>query len=161
MTAAPARSAAPVPTAARYLLDTNACIAVRDLRRGQLPRNDDARQKLARLQQRLSQEPAQALAMSLISLGELRYGADKSARPEQNHALLNQLLALITVVLPDQGAAHRYGQVRHQLEAAGLTIGVNDTWIAAHALAAGLTVVTHNQREFSRVPGLRTEDWTA
>jgi tRNA(fMet)-specific endonuclease VapC len=147
--------------APRYLLDTNACIALRDLRRGQLPRDDAARQKLARLQQRLSAEPPQSLAMSLISLGELRYGADKSANPTHGHDLLDKLQQLVSVMLLDEATASHYGQVRHQLASSGQTIGVNDTWIAAHALAAGLTVVTHNQREFKRVPHLQIEDWTA
>jgi tRNA(fMet)-specific endonuclease VapC len=56
--------------------------------------------------------------------------------------------------------ATRYGEVRRALELAGQPIGPQDLWIAAHALAAGLVVVTQNTREFARVPGLRVEDWT-
>ena len=59
----------------------------------------------------------------------------------------------------DDAAAHSYGVIRAALEAKGHSIGPNDTIIAAIALANGLTVVTHNTREFTRVPGLAVEDW--
>ena len=58
-------------------------------------------------------------------------------------------------------AAEAYGLVRARLEAKGETIGNNDLWIAAHAMAANLTLVTNNEREFRRVPGLKVQNWTA
>ena len=60
---------------------------------------------------------------------------------------------------PAAGAA--YGSIRATLERRGETIGNNDLWIAAHALTAGLTLVTNNEREFRRVPGLSVENWAA
>ena len=58
-------------------------------------------------------------------------------------------------------AGEYYGEMRASLERAGTPIGANDLWIAAHALAADLTVVTNNEREFRRVPGLKMENWAA
>ncbi len=143
------------------LLDTNVCIAIRDLLAAKSPRDPSRQQRLERLRQRWSQVDASRLAMSLITLGELQFGVSKSAQPETARAHFDRLRAVVPVALLDEATAGHYGQVRAQLESAGQPIGPNDTWIAAQALASGRTVVTNNLGEFARVPALQVEDWTA
>lgn len=143
----------------KYLLDTNACIAVRDLKRGKLPKDEAGRERLQRLQARLQAVAAADIAMSAISMGELRFGADKSGAPQKNHELLDKLGQLVTVIPLGESVCRHYGVIRQQLEAQGQGIGPNDTWIAAHGREAGCTVVTANTGEFSRVTGLATENW--
>ena len=132
-----------------YLLDTN---IVSYFLRGTFPA----------LNQRILDSAPEALAISIISAGELRYGL--SRLPPSRHAaqLAHQFDALLTAVavlaLPIEAAQH-YGIARSQLEATGTLIGGNDLWIAAHALAQGLTLVTHPTREFERVSGLKLENW--
>ncbi|MCL1962313.1 MAG: PIN domain-containing protein [Desulfovibrionaceae bacterium] len=144
----------------QYLLDTNACIAVRDIRRNKAPKDPAAQARQQRLQARFQSMPASALAMSVISMGELRFGADKSATQQKNHELLDRLAQLITVVPLGESVCRHYGEIRRQLQAQGQAIGPNDTWIAAHGREAGCTVVTANTGEFARVSGLVIEDWT-
>jgi tRNA(fMet)-specific endonuclease VapC len=102
------------------------------------------------------------LAISVISAGELRYGLSKLPSSKRATELANRLDALLATIpvlpLPADAAPH-YGNTRAQLEAAGTPIGGNDLWIAAHALAQNLTLVTNNTREFERVVGLRVENW--
>ena len=147
-------------TTTDYLLDTNACIAIRQLLANRLPKNKDRLRDIEALRQRWQQVPAQTLAMSLITLGELEFGASKSAAPHVRERLA-ALRAEVQLLVPDAAVAGHYGAVRHQLESTGQGIGPNDTWIAAHGLASGRTVVTNNVKEFGRVPGLSIEDWTA
>lgn len=99
------------------------------------------------------------VAISCVAFGELRYGAEKSARREASIAGLDQLAKRISVLPIDASVSAEYGRVRAVLEAAGKPLGNNDLWIAAHALAANLILVTNNQREFVRVPGLQLENW--
>jgi tRNA(fMet)-specific endonuclease VapC len=93
-------------------------------------------------------------------LAELRYGSDKSKDPAKNHAALNGFLAPLEIVDFDAQAAGHYGNIRQDLEKRGLPIGSLDTLIAAHARSMGLTLVTNNTSEFTRVTGLLVEDWT-
>jgi tRNA(fMet)-specific endonuclease VapC len=144
----------------KYLLDTNACIGLRQQMKGKPPRDAARAAAHEHLVKRLQATPAGELAMSVITLGELRYGAQKSADPAAGHHALERLQELVPVLDLHANAASRYGEVRSALEQAGTPIGPQDLWIAAHALAEDLTVVTHNTREFARVPGLRVEDWT-
>jgi tRNA(fMet)-specific endonuclease VapC len=74
---------------------------------------------------------------------------------------MRYLLSLMPALPLPASAGEAYGIIRAALERAGQTIGNNDLWIAAHARAAGLTLVTNNQREFKRVPGLTVENWAA
>lgn len=104
-----------------------------------------------------------ALAISVITAGELRFGVKKLG-PGQRATTLSQRLEQIlesfaTLPLPPEADAH-YASARAHLEAKGTPIGGNDLWIAAHALAGDMTVITNNLREFQRVPGLRVEDWS-
>lgn len=144
----------------KYLLDTNACIGIRQHLKRRPPLDAARQAEHQRLVQRLLAVPAADLAMSLISLGELRYGAEKSHNPAASRAEVDRLQALVPVLNLTPPVATHYGELRRALELAGQPIGPQDMWIAAHALAAGLVVVTHNTREFARVPGLRVEDWT-
>ncbi|HVA65194.1 MAG TPA: type II toxin-antitoxin system VapC family toxin [Terriglobales bacterium] len=130
-----------------YLLDTDLCLAV--MRR----RAPELRERFARLVRGEA-------AISVVTYGELRYGANKSRQPEQAAASLAEFVSLVPVAALDASAGAEYGRIRAVLEARGQIIGNNDLWIAAHAAALQLVLVTYNQREFSRVPGLKVEDWT-
>jgi tRNA(fMet)-specific endonuclease VapC len=133
----------------KYLLDTN--IVSYFLR--------DASPALT---QRILDSTPDCLAMSIISAGELRYGLSKLASSKRATELAHRLNALLTAIavlpLPADAAPH-YGNTRAQLEAAGTPIGGNDLWIAAHALAKNMTLVTHKTREFEQVPGLLLDNW--
>ena len=91
---------------------------------------------------------------------ELIYGAEKSAAPEKNLEVLEGFVARLRVLPYDNAAAEHTGQLRAELAKLGQPIGPYDQMIAGHARSLGLIVVTNNLREFSRVPGLRTVDWT-
>ena len=132
--------------AARFLLDTNICIYIRRQKPPEV---------LARFQ-RL--RPGDAV-ISVITYGELCYGAEKSQSREQALAQLNELAGLLPVIeLPPQ-VGDVYGAIRARLEVIGRIIGNNDLWIAAHAMATGLTLVTNNEREFRRIQGLKLQNW--
>jgi tRNA(fMet)-specific endonuclease VapC len=131
----------------KYLLDTSTCVFI-------------IRNKSQIALQRLRQHAAGVVGISSITLAELRYGADKSQDPAKNHAALNSFLGPLEIVEFDAQAAGQYGGIRANLEKHGLPIGPLDTLIAAHALSLGLTLVTNNINEFTRVGGLAVEDWT-
>jgi tRNA(fMet)-specific endonuclease VapC len=103
-------------------------------------------------------DPADIRVCSVV-VAELRYGCLRSAKPAANRAAVDALLAPFPSVPFDDAAAEHFATVRRHLESLGLTIGPYDLQIAAIALANGCTLVTHNQAEFSRVPGLPLEDW--
>lgn len=108
--------------------------------------------------ERFAQYPPDAIGLSSVTLGELSYGVEKS-RSSRNRLVLESFLPPLEVVPFGAEAAWHYGKVRSMLERQGTPIGALDTLIAAHALALGLTLVTHNTREFDRVEGLRVENW--
>jgi tRNA(fMet)-specific endonuclease VapC len=130
----------------RYLLDTNVCV-------------DYLNGRHEKVVERVQRCAPTDLALSSVVVAELRYGADRSARPKANHARLDVLLAEIPVLDFDLEAAAAYGRLRSRLEAAGSPIGPNDMLIAAQAVARELTLVTDNHGEFRRVKGLRVENW--
>ncbi len=99
------------------------------------------------------------IVISSITLAELEFGIAKSAKPEKNRKHFQELLLPFEILPFDSQAAIEYGIIRNCLEKAGSPIGPLDTLIAAHALAMGACLVTNNEREFSRVPGLRVENW--
>ena len=103
---------------------------------------------------------AAGLGLSSITVAELSFGAHKSGSA-RNIAALQQFLEPLEIADFDRAAALSYGRLRAMLEAAGTPIGPLDTQIAAHALALEVTLVTHNTREFSRVPGLLLSNWAA
>ena len=134
--------------AMRYLLDTNICIYIA---KGQPPA----------VRERLARHRVSELAMSVVTLGELQFGAEKSQSRERALDTIARLAEMVPVeALPLTAAAH-YGQIRAELQQRGQPIGNNDLWLAAHARAQGWTLVTHNTREFVRVPGLEIENWVA
>ena len=100
-------------------------------------------------------------SMSAISFGELRFGAETSRSRVSALATLSCLMAAMPVSALSDAVGAEYGAVRADLQRRGELIGPNDLWIAAHARSAGLTLVTNNEREFRRVPGLAIENWAA
>lgn len=101
-----------------------------------------------------------ALHISTISVAELAYRASRSSDPLRNRIAVEEVLSRLSVLDFDALAASRSGTVRADLVAAGTLIGGYDLLLAGHALAADLTMVTNNVREFERVRGLRVEDWS-
>jgi tRNA(fMet)-specific endonuclease VapC len=130
----------------RYLLDTNICIYV-------------AKGQPTAVRDRFEKHTLQELAMSTITVGELRFGAEKSQARVRALATIEQLVQMIQPCALPLAAAEHYGHIRATLQQQGQPIGNNDLWLAAHALAEGWTLVTNNTREFIRVPGLRVENW--
>jgi tRNA(fMet)-specific endonuclease VapC len=100
-----------------------------------------------------------SIAVSTISVHELAYGVERSARPEANREAVTELLSLVTVLPFDEPAAAAAAAIRADLARRGTPIGAFDFLIAGHALAMGMTVVTNNLSEFARVHGLVVEDW--
>jgi tRNA(fMet)-specific endonuclease VapC len=130
----------------RYLLDANIVIYIRQ-------KNPEAvMRRFSRLR------PGEA-AISVIAYGELIYGAMKSARRESALAQLRELSTLMPALPMPETAAETYGVIRADLAARGEIIGNNDLWIAAHAIASGLTLVTNNEKEFRRVRALKVQNW--
>jgi tRNA(fMet)-specific endonuclease VapC len=129
----------------RYMLDTNLCIRV-------------LRDRPQSIRARFNAE-ADGLSISTIVLTELLHGAVKSARPMENRTEVERFAARLEVLDFDADAAAHAGDIRSTLEREGRPIGGYDVLIAGHARSRGLIVVTGNLGEFSRVDGLRCEDW--
>jgi tRNA(fMet)-specific endonuclease VapC len=129
-----------------YLLDTNACIRVL---------NGSSEPLVTRLR---SHAPSE-IRVSSVTRAELLYGARRSSRVAENLCLLAAFFAPLVSLPFDDSCAEQYGALRASLAAAGRPIGPNDLLIAATALAHDVTLVTRNLREFSRVAGLKIEDW--
>jgi|SRR5271166_5809236 len=132
---------------ARYLLDTNICIYIRQ------KRPEEVLRRFRKLR------PGEA-ALSVITYGELLYGAAKSAHRVAAMERLRELIQLLPALALPEAAGEAYGAIRSELELKGEMIGNNDLWIAAHAMAAELVLVTNNEREFRRVRGLKVQNWT-
>jgi tRNA(fMet)-specific endonuclease VapC len=128
-----------------YLLDTN---AVSDLVRN--PGGAIAR--------RIGTVGARRVCTSIIVACELRFGAVRRGSSRLT-AQLETVLQPLDILPFEEPGDQAYGALRAHLERRGLPIGANDMLIAAHALAVGCTLVTDNEREFSRVPGLKVENW--
>ncbi len=130
---------------ARYLLDTNTCIAVM--------RNHP------RAVGRISAEAPGDCAISTITAYELYTGVEKCAKPAQEQAKVDLLLQTVIVMAFESAAAREAARIRALLESQGQPIGPYDLLLAGQALADSLIMVTSNTREFSRVPGLPLQDW--
>jgi tRNA(fMet)-specific endonuclease VapC len=100
------------------------------------------------------------IGISSITLSELRYGVAKSKYREKNAKALDEFIIPLDITSFDEGAALAYGDIRTILEKSGTPIGAMDMLIAAHAVSMGVTLVTNNTREFSRIPTLDIVDWT-
>ena len=131
----------------RYLLDTNICIYIR-------------RRRPPEILQRFRRLQVGEAAISVVTFGELIYGAAKSHQREPAIRQLEELVSLLPVLPLPVDAGRSYGALRAELETDGRVIGNNDLWIAAHAKAAKLILVTNNEREFQRVSGLEIQNWT-
>lgn len=129
-----------------FLLDTD--IVVFALRRAGMVLRD-----------RLDSERGR-IHLSTVTVTELEYGAMRSADPDRERTMIHEALALTKVLDFDRTAAEDAGHLRAELAAAGTPIGGYDVLIAGHARSLGLTLVTHNVREFGRVTGLDVVDWT-
>lgn len=130
----------------RYLLDTNICIYI-------------AKYNPPSVRERFTQHAANELAMSVITLGELRFGAEKSQAKDRAMTVIDELTNLMNIeALTDEVTGH-YGDIRAALQKSGQIIGNNDLWLAAHARSQGWVLVTNNEKEFLRVDGLQVENW--
>ena len=109
--------------------------------------------------QRITAAKPSDLRLCSVVVAELYYGAHKSANPSANVALLERFLSQFASLPIDDLVGIRAGQLRADLDRVGTPIGPNDLLIAAVGLVHGLTVVTHNRSEFSRVPNLAVETW--
>ena len=130
----------------RFLLDTNICIYIRQ------ERPEPVLRRFRRLR------PGEA-ALSVITYGELIFGAAKSLQREAALERLHELVHWLPALPLPESAAEAYGAIRAELAAKCEMIGNNDLWIAAHAIAAGLTLATNNEKEFRRVRGLKLQNW--
>ncbi len=129
-----------------YMLDTNVCIYIR-------------RERPPEVLRRFKSLSPGSTGLSIITYGELCFGARKSLDPERASTVLGELVALIPVLPLNNAAGEAYGTIRYDLSRRGEMIGNNDLWIAAHALSLDMTLVTNNEREFKRVRGLKIENW--
>lgn len=128
------------------MLDTDICIY---LAKGRHP------QVTARFERLKPDQPV----LSVITYGELHYGASQSSERSRSLRQLAGFIEYIPVEGLTQAAAEAYGRIRATLKRQGRLIGSNDLWIAAHAMSLGVTLATNNDREFLRVTGLSVENW--
>jgi tRNA(fMet)-specific endonuclease VapC len=131
--------------ALRYLLDTNIL-------------SDLIRHPQGTVADRIAAAGEDTVCTSIVVAAELRFGAIK-ASSEKLTQTIEQILSAVEILPLESPADQHYGELRHHLKRQGTPIGPNDLLIAAHALAADLTLVTGNTREFSRAPGLKVENW--
>ncbi len=129
-----------------YLLDTNICIYY-------------MKNRYPGLTKRLISCHPSELAVSAVTVYELFYGAGKSRWGERTRQKLAMFLAPFTILPFEAGDAIAAGQIRAYLKQKGMPIGPYDLQIAGQGIARRLTVLTNNTEEFSRVPGLKIEDW--
>jgi tRNA(fMet)-specific endonuclease VapC len=131
-----------------YLLDTCICIYLINKR------------PLSLISKFKQHQPGE-IGISVITASELQYGVAKSSRKEENQERLDAFLAPFDILPYDAEAVAAYGGIRAELEKKGQLIGPLDMLIAAQALSSGLILVTNNEKEFQRIPGLQIENWAA
>lgn len=131
----------------RYMLDTDTCIYT-------------MRERDVKLRGRFNRMSEQ-ICISTVTLGELFYGAAKSAHMAENLRVVEAFAGRLAVLAYDAGAAMAFGEIRAALERRGKSIGGYDLMIAGHARSQDMTLVTNNEREFGRIEGLRTENWAS
>ena len=130
----------------KLMLDTNVCIYL-------------IKEHPASVLERFVSHPVGDVGISVITLAELEYGVTKSSRPARNREALEQFASPLEVAAFDRPASTAYGKLRATLEKKGQPIGSLDLLLAAHALSLDVRLVTHNVKEFGKVPDLRIEDW--
>jgi tRNA(fMet)-specific endonuclease VapC len=131
----------------KVMLDTNICIYI-------------IKQRPQPVLDRFAAYRVGDVGISVITLAELEYGVSKSSNSAQNQEALQEFISPFEVAVFDRGATVEYGKIRAGLERKGNSIGSMDLLIAAHALSLGVCLITNNEKEFKRVPGLRVENWT-
>lgn len=129
----------------RYLLDTNII-------------SDLVRRPRGQVASRIAEVGEDSIGTSIVVAVEFRYGAEKSGSKQLTERI-DLLLSALEILPLERPADRRYGELRHHLTRRGIPIGPNDLLIAAHALAADLTLVRANTREIKRAPPLRVENW--
>ena len=129
----------------KYMLDTNIVIYT-------------IKNKPEVVRSRFKQHYGQ-MCISSVSYMELIFGAERSGNPEKNLRVLEGFVARMDVIPFDSEAAVQSGQLRAELAKKGTPIGPYDLMIAGHARSEGFILVTNNEKEFVRVPGLRVENW--
>jgi tRNA(fMet)-specific endonuclease VapC len=129
-----------------FMLDTNICIYI-------------AKHQPPQVKSRFERFQPGQLIMSVVTCGELHFGSSKSSQSDRAMFMLKELIQDIPVEPLDYAAGQAYGEIRAALEKRGRPIGNNDLWIAAHAMASRVTLVTNNKREFRRIPNLAVENW--
>jgi tRNA(fMet)-specific endonuclease VapC len=130
-----------------YLLDTNICIYI-------------IKKRPIHVFDKFKSLPIGSIGISTITLAELQFGIMKSSDPEKNQEALDKFLTPLEIIDFDFKATIDYGKIRADLEKKGTPIGPLDTLIAAHAKSLDLTLITNNEKEFGRIPGLKIENWT-
>jgi tRNA(fMet)-specific endonuclease VapC len=130
-----------------FLLDTNVCVRLLNPNKNK------------RIAIKLESVDSASVFLSSITRAELYYGAYRSSRRDENLLRLEAFLDAFAILPFNEHCERIYGQIRAELAAQGQLIGPNDLLIAATALAHGMTLVTHNIREFCRLRDLRIEDW--
>jgi tRNA(fMet)-specific endonuclease VapC len=130
----------------KYMLDTNICIYL-------------IKQNPIQVKEKFETISAGDICISSITVAELAYGIEKSRHQDRNRAALERFLTALVVVSFDALAAVQFGKIRRLPETAGTPVGAYDLLIAAHAQSLDLSLVTNNQREFSRIPKLKVENW--
>ena len=129
-----------------YLLDTNICIYAVNGRHPELTK-------------RLLTVHPDEIKVSAITVGEMEYGAAKSHWGDRTREVMHAFLANFSTLPFTEEDAVLFGNLRAHLGREGTPIGVLDVMIGAQGISNGLTVVTHNTGEFSRLPGIMIEDW--
>jgi tRNA(fMet)-specific endonuclease VapC len=130
------------------LLDTNTCV-------------EYLRQRNSAVVARITATPPGDIRPCSVVKAELYHGAHRSQQVQQNLLKVENFLRLFVSIPFEDDAAREYGRLRTDLERRGLAIGLHDLQIAAIALVHGLTLATHDTREFHNVDGLNLEDWQA
>ncbi len=130
----------------RYLLDTDTCAFA-------------LRGPSDRLRKKLLAVDLDDQAISVVTLAELLLGVRLSSKPAINRAALNAFTRHLSLLDFTAEAADHYADIRAHLQRKGTMIGANDLFIAAHARSLPAVIVTNNEREFRRVPGLKVENW--
>lgn len=131
----------------RFMLDTDTCSYI-------------MKRSHPLVLKRLQTVPVDDVCMSVVTKAELLYGVEVSPRRAQDAAALAAFLPFVDAIAFDEGAALHYAEIRADLMHRGAMIGANDLFIAAHARALGLTLVTNNTAEFERVKALTVENWS-
>ena len=132
----------------KVMLDTNTCIAI-------------IKRKPVQVLRRFGAYKVGEIGISWVTLAELEFGVAKSQHVEKNQAALDEFVLPLETAIFDREVARVYGRLRATLEKKGTLIGSLDMMIGAHALSLGVTLVTNNTKEFSRIKGLTIVDWLA